>query len=325
MLCYPWAGHGGVIDAHLHFVTGAMLTRAARQFPRPRRPQAASATRGRRAEDGPATVPPEQLARQWIEVLDRHRIDAGFFIAIGEGSEELATLVRQHPSRCYAWGSVVDATAPGAASDVRRFPQWGLPGLKLYPPFQWFSPGNRAIYPVHEAAAALDLPVLFRFGITIAPTYDLTHASPLRLSVAARDFPDVSFGIAHCGAGFLREALMLAYHTDNIWTDTSGTNNWRLYTLGAPSLDDLFRDLARAYGPHRIVFGTDSTAPERYRADIVREQQEVLERLEVDERDRAAIFTNNARRLLRLSPSVDYDGAPTERRTARATAARGPT
>src|SRR5579862_6608467 len=76
---------------------------------------------------------------------------------------------------------------------------------------------------------------------------------------------------------------------------------------------------------HRIVFGTDSTAPERYRADIVREQQEVLERLEVDERDRAAIFTNNARRLLRLSPSVDYDGAPTERRTARATAARGPT
>jgi uncharacterized protein len=239
-------------------------------------------------------------AARWKAAFDRARIATGVFIAIGEGNEELAEFARLAPDRFQAWGSVVDPAAPDAAAVVRRFSGWGLRGLKLYPPVQRFHANDRAVYPVYEAAAEQGLPVLYHFGITVAPIYDLTYANPLALSSVARDFPEITFGIAHCGAGFLREALFLAYHTENIWTDTSGTNNWRDFTPGAPGLDQVFRDLLRAYGPQRILFGTDSTAPEEYREGILKEQQQLFRGLEVSEADMRAIFEGNARRVLRL-------------------------
>jgi uncharacterized protein len=242
-------------------------------------------------------------AARWKAAFDRAGIATGVFIAIGEGNEELAEFVRLAPDRFQAWGSVVDPTAADAAGIVRRFGAWGLRGLKLYPPVQRFHANDRAVYPVYEAAAEQELPVLYHFGITVAPIYDLTYATPLPLSSVARDFPEITFGIAHCGAGFLREALFLAYHTENIWTDTSGTNNWREFTPGAPGLDQVFRDLLRAYGPRRIQFGTDSTAPDEYREGILKEQQQVFRALEVSEADLRAIFDGNARRVLKLPPS----------------------
>jgi uncharacterized protein len=239
-------------------------------------------------------------AAGWKAAFDRAGIATGVFIAIGEGNEELAEFVRLAPDRFQAWGSVLDPAAPDAAAIVRRFSAWGLRGLKLYPPVQRFQANDRAVYPVYEAAAEQGLPVLYHFGITVAPIYDLTYANPLALSSVARDFPEITFGIAHCGAGFLREALFLAYHTENIWTDTSGTNNWRDFTPGAPGLDQVFRDLLRAYGPRRILFGTDSTAPEEYREGILKEQQQLFRGLEVPDADMRAIFEGNARRVLRL-------------------------
>ena len=139
------------------------------------------------------------------------------------------------------------------------------------------------------------------FGITVAPFYDLLYANPLHLSAAAKDFPEISFAIAHCGAGFLRETLFLAYHTDNIWVDTSGTNNWRDYTPGAPPLAEVFRDLLRTYGPRRIMFGTDSTLPHEYREAILNDQRATFDRLVTTAEDGAAIFGGNARRLFGLT------------------------
>lgn len=172
--------------------------------------------------------------------------------------------------------------------------------MKLYPPTQRFSASDRAVYPVYEAAAEQGLAVLFHFGITIAPIYDLRYANPLELSAAANDFPEVTFVIAHCGAGFLREALFLAYHTENIWVDTSGTNNWRDFTPGPPSLELVFRDLLRTYGARRVMFGTDSGMPQEYRVAILTEQRETFARIGLSKDDREAIFGGNARRLFRL-------------------------
>jgi predicted TIM-barrel fold metal-dependent hydrolase len=242
----------------------------------------------------------QQLATHWTAAFDRAGVQTGFFIAVGEGNEELAEFVRLAPARFQAWGSVVDPTAPDAAPTVGRFRAWGLRGLKLYPPIQRFSASDRAVYPVYEAAAEQGLAVLFHFGITVAPIYDLRYADPLHLSAAARDFPEITFAVAHCGAGFLRETLFLAYHTENIWVDTSGTNNWREYTPGAPSLDDVFRDVLRAFGPRRVMFGTDSTLADEYREQILRDQRAVFERLQTSKQDCAAIFGGNARRLFGL-------------------------
>jgi len=292
------------VDSHLHLVTAAMFRRM-RDHPWPIRPQALKAFTGRgsrmaqrmQALEG---VSLREQAARWRGAFDRANVETGFFIAVGEGNEELAEFLRLDPARFQAWGSVMDPTAPDAAATVRRFGAWGLRGLKLYPPTQRFSASDRAIYPVYEAAAEQGLAVLFHFGITIAPIYDLLYANPLHLSAAARDFPEITFAIAHCGAGFLRETLFLAYHTENIWVDTSGTNNWREVTPGAPPLEDVFRDLLRAYGARRIMFGTDSGIPEDYRVAILGEQQDTFGRLGLTDEDRTSIFGGNARRIFRL-------------------------
>ncbi len=293
-----------IVDSHLHLVTAGMFRRLRNRDwgLRPRALAALTGEGGRWAErlrrlEG---VTLAQQAAAWADAFDRAGVDTGFFIAVGEGNEELAEFARLNPARFQAWGSVLDPAAPQAAATVGRFRDWGLRGLKLYPPTQRFSASDRAVYPVYEAAAAQDLPVLLHFGITVAPIYDLRYADPLHLSAAAREFPEITFVIAHCGAGFLREALLLAYHTENIWVDTSGTNNWREFIPGAPSLEDVFRDLLRTYGPGRIMFGTDSTVPEEYRQGILAEQRGVFERLTSTDEDRRAIFGGNARRLFRL-------------------------
>ncbi|MGH7754460.1 MAG: amidohydrolase family protein, partial [Gemmatimonadales bacterium] len=170
----------------------------------------------------------------------------------------------------------------------------------LYPPTQRFLPNDRAFYPIYEACAEASIPILFHFGITVAPSYDLSFASPLPLAAVVKEFPDVTFVVAHFGAGFLRETLFLAYHTDNVCVDTSGTNNWRLYHPGEPSLEAVFRDALRTFGPRRILFGTDSTFMDGFRHHILKEQLEVLDRLELPGEDREAILGGNAARVYRL-------------------------
>jgi predicted TIM-barrel fold metal-dependent hydrolase len=294
-----------VVDSHLHLITASMFHRMLKR-PWSTRPKAMEVFSGRgtrmaqriQALEG---VSLRDQATRWAEAFDRGGVETGFFIAVGEGNEELAEFVRMNPARFQAWGSVVDPTSPDAAATVRRFREWGLRGLKLYPPIQRFSASARAVYSVYEAAAEQGLAVLFHFGITIAPIYDLTYANPLHLSAAARDFPEITFTVAHCGAGFLRETLFLAYHTENIWVDTSGTNNWREFTPGAPPLESVFQDLLRTYGSRRIMFGTDSGAPEEYRVPILADQRDTFRRLDLSAEDMALVFGGNARRLFGLA------------------------
>ncbi|HXX37545.1 MAG TPA: amidohydrolase family protein [bacterium] len=292
------------VDSHLHLVTASMLRRMLTR-PWSVRPKAMTAFTGEgsrvtewiQALEG---VSLRDQAARWTAAFDRAGVGIGFFIAVGEGNDELAEFVASDPVRFQAWGSLVDPMAADAAATVSRFRAWGFRGLKLYPPIQRFSASDRALYPVYEAAAELGLAVLFHFGITIAPIYDLVYANPLHLSAASRDFPEVTFAIAHCGAGFLRETLFLAYHTENVWVDTSGTNNWREFTPGNPTLESVFRDVLRAYGARRIMFGTDSGSPEEYRVPVLEEQRETLRRLGLSEEDLALIFGGNARRLFGL-------------------------
>ncbi len=289
-----------VIDAHVHLVTPRMVERTVRANLPARAAALEAAVQARRRrlrELAGQTL--EEIAAWWERELDAHGVAAAFFIAVGEANEELAEFCARNPRRFFGWGSLADPLHPDAARTVARFPQWGLRGLKLYPPTQRFHASDRAVFPVYEKAAELGIPVLFHFGITVAPLYDLTYANPLSLSAAVKQFPEVTFGVAHFGAGFLRETLFLAYHTENVFVDTSGTNNWRAYTPGNPSLESVFADALRAYGARRVVFGTD-TAVGPYRGGVLREHHDILVRLGLSEEDQALVMGGNARRLFRL-------------------------
>jgi predicted TIM-barrel fold metal-dependent hydrolase len=290
-----------IIDAHMHLMTAAMFQRtlqrasASRQVARER-----ARVRGQTFQQRIAEMETVSLADQvkmWLEGFDGAGVRAGVFIAMGEANEELAEFVRLGPGRLYGCGSLIDPTHPDAARTVRRLPDLGISALKLYAPSYRVHLNDRVIYPVYEAAAECGLPIIIHFGITVGGFNDLMYANPLALSAPGRDFPEVTFIIAHFGAGFLREAMFLAYHTENICVDTSGTNNWRLYVPGEPSLEQVFRDALRTFGPKRILFGTDSTFFSGYRKQIVDEQVAILDSLSLSAEDRDLILAGNARRI----------------------------
>lgn len=297
-----------IIDSHLHLITASMMLRIRERMPSYRTKAVESARwRGKTFEERMNALEGQTLedhTRSWLDAFDSAGVETGAFIAVGEANEELAQFVALNPSRLIGWGSLADPRDPDAWRQVARFREMGLSGLKLYPPTQRFLPNDRALYPVYEAAAEAGLPILFHFGITVGAFYDLSFASPLPLSAPVKEFPDVTFVIAHFGAGFFRETLFLAYHTDNVCVDTSGTNNWRDYYPGNPSLEQIFRDAIRAYTPKRILFGTDSTVWGGYRHHILKEQVGILAGLDLSEEDRAAILGGNARRVLRLPSPV---------------------
>lgn len=294
-----------IIDAHMHLMTADMFRRYLQRAGANRRAARERArVRGMSFEQRIAELEQVSLAeqaRRWEEGFDEAGVRAGVFIAMGEINDELGEFLKLNPRRFYGCGSLLDPTHPDAAREVRRFPGLGIRALKLYAPAYRVPLHDRLFYPVYEAAAECGLPIIIHFGITIGAFYDLTNANPLALSVPGRDFPEITFVIAHFGAGFLREAMFLAYHTENICVDTSGTNNWRLYVPGEPSLAQVFRDALRAFGPERILFGTDSTLLSGYRKHIVEEQVAVLDELGVGAGARDLILSGNARRIFRLA------------------------
>jgi predicted TIM-barrel fold metal-dependent hydrolase len=297
-----------IIDSHLHIFTANMVRQSRDRMPAYRQKAVESARwRGKTFEERVKELEGltlEDHARSWLDAFDTAGVEAGAFIAMGGANEELAQFVALNPARLIGWGSVVDPKHPDAWREVARFRAMGLSGLKLYPPTQRFLPNDRALYPIYETAAEAGLPILFHFGITVGSFYDLSFASPLPLSAPIKEFPEVTFLIAHFGAGFFRETLFLAYHTENVGVDTSGTNNWRDYTPGNPSLEQIFRDTVRAFTPNRILFGTDSTVWGGYRHHILKEQVDILNRIDLSDEDRTAILGGNARRILRLPTPV---------------------
>ena len=57
----------------------------------------------------------------------------------------------------------------------------------------------------------------------------MRYSFPLDLHAIAVRYPRVPFIVPHFGAGYLREALMLADLCPNVYLDTSSSNSWMRY------------------------------------------------------------------------------------------------
>jgi predicted TIM-barrel fold metal-dependent hydrolase len=86
----------------------------------------------------------------------------------------------------------------------------------------------------------------------------MRYCNPVDLHALALRFPPVRFVVPHIGAGYFREALMLCDLCPNVYLDTSSSNRWMLYD---PHLDlrAVFRRALDVLGPHRLLFGGDSS------------------------------------------------------------------
>ena len=151
---------------------------------------------------------------------------------------------------------------------------------------------RRAIVFVHCGL----LVVRLRDMLELPRPYDLSYANPLHVIPAANRARRAKFVIPHFGAGFFRETLMAGTQCDNIFVDTSSSNDWTRTQPVPLTLRDVFARTLDVFGPDRVLFGTDSaTFPTGWRQDRLAEQRAILDGLGVDA---AGILGGNARRLL---------------------------
>jgi predicted TIM-barrel fold metal-dependent hydrolase len=297
-----------VIDAHAHFMTydtvrmfldrGTTLDRLEQ--------------RARSLTDMKEFQIPEEgwdTGRLWAEELDRYGITSIGFMVGPESWEEFLEARKRFPGYFMGYANV-DPASPDAVELVKRAGRDGFQGIKLYPS-SWpqLRASSEEVYHIYEEALKQGLLVILHFGITIGTSANLASGNPLDIQVPAQEYPDLNFMIAHFGAGFFREVLMLQYQTENVCIDTSGSNSWMRFQPLDLDIMRLFEKAVKAAGTERIVFGSDSSFfPRGYRFNILEEQFHSVKALcsrtslcltdeQVDQ-----IFSGNILRLTNFEP-----------------------
>ncbi|MDH5638096.1 MAG: amidohydrolase family protein [Nitrospinota bacterium] len=299
-----------IIDSHVHLVTHSMAKAAFRHMDK-----LSKGAMSRTNKPGPGIMNRNfmdflgrtdiaEFARIWVEEMDKNRVDRALFLPIGgSGHDELDQFASLHPDRFSAYLMPDDPTKKQTVEEMEKRVKSGkFVGVKLYPCISGVSVADERAFPLYEAAGALNIPILIHFGITMAPIADYRLTNPLDLMLPSRMFPETNFIMAHFGAGFFREVLLLGFHANNIHVDTSGTNNWRLFLPQVMELSEIFKRAIEVYSAERILFGTDTILNGKtgYRDFVLTEQLKALDDLELEQDARDLIMGGNAERLFGL-------------------------
>jgi predicted TIM-barrel fold metal-dependent hydrolase len=294
-----------VVDAHAHFFTyetikrwldsGVSLTQMQQRV-------------AHNTDMGRLTIPDENwdAGQMWKDELDKYGISAIGMMINSEVWDEFKETRKRFPGRFMGYANI-DPASDDAVETVTRAGNDGFQGIKLYPSSWDYHVYDEKVYPIYEEALRQKLLVILHFGITIGTTANLRYGNPLDIQKPAHDFPDLNFMIAHFGAGFFREVLMLMYQTQNVVMDTSGSNSWMIYQPYDLTIIKIFEKALKAGSACRVVFGTDSSFfPRGFRYNILEEQykavQTICPQLCYGDDDIDLIFRGNILRLTGFKP-----------------------
>ena len=173
-------------------------------------------------------------------------------IDIAEMIRQHAEILKRHPGRFFymcgvdpGWG------AEGLAIFERAVRDQSCSGLKLYPPCG-YGPSDKRLYPYYEICRAYGLPVLLHTGPT-APLLTFNYSDPNLIDDAARQFPDVSFILAHGGVNNVEASCLLGAYRPNVYLDFSGY----AASIDSEGSDGSLRHLFARKLNHKLIFGTD--------------------------------------------------------------------
>lgn len=299
----PITRPGEVIDAHVHLFTVGLLEEWLSQVPEGQMQRFRTALKdrkfGRRGDQVLPDMTAEETARWYAERLAASDVAKALVVSVAPESQWTRDFLVAAQGHVHALCNL-DPRDPGAPDMLAREMAAGYRGVKLLPVNRCYHLSDPACRPFFEACSELKANLIIHYGVSVDPGADLRFADPIDLSPVARDFPDVTFVIAHFGAGWLDSVLRLAYQCKNVCVDTSGTNNWLDHYVPKMTLAEVFERCLTAMGPERILFGTDSGTTAPYRTWIRRMQQRTVEELGLSDADRDLILRGNASRIFRL-------------------------
>jgi predicted TIM-barrel fold metal-dependent hydrolase len=291
----PW-GEFAVADAHVHFFSrrffGAMGTQSGR-------------TAEQVAESLGWALPPEdpaQLAQAWVQELDGHGVARAALIASLPGDEaSVEAAISAFPERFFGY-FMVNPLEEGAADRVAIGMRCGLHAACLFPAMHRYSIQDERAAKVIEAVASVPgravfvhcgvLTVGIRRKLGLPSPFDMRFSNPIDLHAIALRYPTVKFVVPHFGAGYLREALMLADLCPNVYLDTSSSNSWMRYE--GLDIKTVFRRALDVAGPRRLLFGTDSSFfPRGWNHEVYEVQTRALHDLGISSSDARQILQDN--------------------------------
>jgi hypothetical protein len=300
----PW-GSVVVADAHVHFFSHRFFGLLGQQMSAPHTAEAACAKAGWVCP--PAD--PVMLAKQWAGELERHGVDHAVLIAsLPDDADSVQRAVAAVPGR-FSGYFLANPVGPGASESVRAAFEHGMRGLVLFPAMHRYSVmDDRAVALIEEAAAHPNPVVVVHCGVLsvgvrkrlgLPSRFDMRFSNPIDLHPLASQFPTVNFVVPHFGAGYFREALMLADLCENVFFDTSSSNRWTSFQVENPDLTTVFRRALEVVGARRLLFGTDSSYfPRGWQKAVFDEQVQALWQAGVQKQEAEAILGGNLRRLL---------------------------
>lgn len=196
----------------------------------------------------------------YLRRMDRYHIEKALLLPVNdpylyyqdpdETNRFLGGLVRKYPDRFRAFA---DVTASGAYF-IERTPwiledavrEYGLSGLKIHPANLHMDADDLRLVPVLRKAAELGVPVMFHANPCRLGFHD--NCAPDKINRMIQVFPDLEVITAHLGGMKWQDAV-----SGCTWADIS-------YIL--PKLAALYgirqtNRILRAFGPDRLIFGTD--------------------------------------------------------------------
>jgi predicted TIM-barrel fold metal-dependent hydrolase len=289
-----------VADAHVHFFSPAFYQSLAEQ----KKTDDAGALLG---WDVPESI--EYLADRWVVELNHNGVDGAVVIGSIPGDiESVGIAANRHPERLR---SIVMVNPLLAGVDLRcqtALAEGQIQGVFLFPAMHRYSMQSDhvrsilAIVDGHPGAVVYVhcgmLSVGFRKKLALPCPFDMRFSNPIDLHAMALEFPRLPLVIPHFGAGYFREALMLADLCPNVYFDTSSSNNWMRTDPAGMDLEQVFRKALEVLGPERLLFGTDSSwFPRGWVRSLFEVQSQALASAGIDEKAARAIFGGNLRRL----------------------------
>jgi predicted TIM-barrel fold metal-dependent hydrolase len=298
----PWRDIA-VSDAHVHFLSRAFFEGLGRQ-----KGASIDAQLSGLGIEIP-TEDPTTLANRWVQELDKHGVRSTVLIASIPGDEApLTKAVRAFPERFHGY-FMLDPTQSNAVQRVDSAIENGLRGICFFPAMHRYAMHDECAVAVLESLQDRQgiavfvhcgvLSVGIRAKLGLPSRFDMRFSNPIDLHSVALRFPNLNFVIPHFGAGYFREALMLADLCPNVYFDTSSTNSWVKYQTPAIEVHDAFRKSLELLGPRRLLFGTDSSFfPRGWHRAVFETQVSILSDLGTSADDAELILGANLRRIL---------------------------
>lgn len=190
----------------------------------------------------------------------------------------------------------------GWEEEMERLAAGGIRGIKLHPPYQGVDFDDPRYLRILKKAAELSMPVLIHAGLDVGLP-GARQATPEKVRQAVDAVPGVTLILAHMGGWRCWEDVLRLLPDTPVLLDTS-------FALGDMTPDDgqeitlqdlrmlspaKFMDLSHAFGPHRLLFGTDCPWSDQ------KKYLSLFSSLPFTEEEKKMILGENAKKILKMA------------------------